>query len=112
MCDHMTAMSILISLTLLMRTSSCKGIITLRNHHLSRYTQMCAHCKGCQHIYGCLQVQQQLGAKHVISVCSSIDSLRATQALEQLLENADTIRGMVDLSGVHYPMLCTVMLLN
>jgi len=34
------------------------------------------------------------------------------QALEQLLENADTIRGMVDLSGVHHPMPCTVMLLN
>ena len=51
-------------------------------------------------ISDCAQVQKALGAKHVISVCSSLDSSRATQALQRLLDNADTISDMVDLAGV------------
>ena len=49
--------------------------------------------------FGCAQVQKAFDAKHVISVCSSLDSSRATQALQRLLDNADTIMGMVDLAG-------------
>ena len=36
----------------------------------------------------------------MISVCSSLDSSRATQALQRLLDNADTISNIVDLAGV------------
>ena len=49
--------------------------------------------------WSCTQVQKTLGAKHVISVCSSSDSSKAMRALERLLANAETIRGMINLSG-------------
>ena len=50
--------------------------------------------------FDCTQVRKALGAKHVISVCSSLDSSRATLALQRLLDNAETISGMVNLAGV------------
>lgn len=54
----------------------------------------------------CTQVQKTLGAKHVISVCSSSDSSKAMRALERLLANAETIRGMVNLSGAEDCISC------
>ena len=46
-----------------------------------------------------LQVKKALDARHVINVCSSLDSSEAMRALQQLLDNAETIKSMVKLSG-------------
>ena len=62
---------------------------------LQLYTEVCMS-------FRCIQVQKAFNAKHVISVCSSLDSSRATEALQRLLENADTIMGMVDLAGAPF----------
>ena len=47
------------------------------------------------------QVKKALDAKHVVNVCSSLDSSKAMRALQQLLENAEAIKSMVSLSGEH-----------
>ena len=46
-----------------------------------------------------VQVKKALDAKHVINVCSSLDSSKARRALQQLLDNAEVIKSMVSLSG-------------
>ena len=46
-----------------------------------------------------LQVKKALDARHVINVCSSLDSSKAMRALQQLLDDAETIKSMVNLSG-------------
>ena len=48
-----------------------------------------------------VQVKKALDAKHVINVCSSLDSSKAMRALQQLLDNAAVIKSMVSLSGEH-----------
>ena len=50
-------------------------------------------------------MQEAIGAKHVISVCSSFDSSRSMQGLERLLENAESIKGMINLSGAQLCLL-------
>lgn len=47
----------------------------------------------------CRQVRARLGAKHVICVCSTYDSASVTAAAQRLLDCADVLRGVVDLSG-------------
>ena len=63
-------------------------------------------CISVLRYWTCTQVQKTLGAKHVISVCSSLDSSKAMRALERLLANAETIRGMVNLSGAEDCISC------
>ncbi|BDA42157.1 hypothetical protein COCOBI_03-0420 [Coccomyxa sp. Obi] len=45
------------------------------------------------------QVRARLGAKHVICVCSTYDSASVMAAAQRLLDCADVLRGVVDLSG-------------
>lgn len=47
----------------------------------------------------CAQVRVRLGAKHVICVCSTYDSASVMAAAQRLLDCADVLRGVVDLSG-------------
>ena len=49
------------------------------------------------------QVKKALDAKHVINVCSSLDSSKAMRALQQLLDNAEVINSMISLTGERPP---------
>ncbi len=52
-----------------------------------------------------MQVRAALGAKHVICVCSSYDSAGVMDAAQRLLDCADVLRGVVDLSGEPFSLL-------
>ena len=46
-----------------------------------------------------MQVRERLRAKHVICICSSADGAKVMAAARRLLDNADAISAMVNLTG-------------